>query len=100
MSFQPLNPKPFLSSLLNQNIIVKLKFNNIEYRGKLLSYDNYMNLLLDYNTIEYDAAKSLTEGTPIENEIFIRCNNVLWIGEDLEREDSADNIKKDVKMES
>lgn len=95
MSFQPLNPKPFLSSLVNQNIIVKLKFNSIEYRGKLLSYDNYMNLLLDLNTVEYDVSKSETEGTPIENEIFIRCNNVLWIGEDLDRED----LGKDVKME-
>ncbi|ODV93544.1 hypothetical protein PACTADRAFT_52110 [Pachysolen tannophilus NRRL Y-2460] len=98
MSFAPINPKPFLSSLLNQNIIVKLKFNNIEYRGKLVSFDNYMNLLLDYNTLEYDLNKSETEGVPVGNEIFIRCNNVLWIGEDLDREDEANN-KKDVKME-
>lgn len=80
MSFQPVNPKPFLQSLLKKQVIVKLKFNNIEYHGKLLSTDNYMNLLLDKDVKEVN--KKTGKSEPLGDQIFIRCNNVLWIGED------------------
>lgn len=40
-----LNPKPFLTELLNRFITVKLKW-GIEYHGRLASFDKYMNLQL------------------------------------------------------
>lgn len=38
----PLNPKPFLASLAGREVIVKLKWGT-EYRGTLISVDDYMN---------------------------------------------------------
>lgn len=48
----PTNPKPFLQSLVQDDIIVRLKWSGYEYRGKLISADGYMNLQLD-QTEEY-----------------------------------------------
>lgn len=84
--FQPINPKPFLKTLLNKKVIVRLKWNKMEYKGTLLAIDNYMNLQLDetYEIVrEGDQKKEEKIG-----EIFIRCNNVLFVRED-----------QDVKME-
>lgn len=39
----PLNPKPFLNELTGKPIIVKLKW-GMEYKGYLVSTDNYMNV--------------------------------------------------------
>ena len=39
------NPKPFLTELVDKEIMVKLKW-GMEYKGKLLSFDSYMNLQL------------------------------------------------------
>ncbi|GME85817.1 unnamed protein product [Ambrosiozyma monospora] len=91
MSFQPINPKPFLQSLVNKTVIVKLKFNNIEYQGTLLSVDNYMNLLLDKDVKEIDITKNSSEDavTELGDELFIRCNNVLWVSEKIANEDSV-----------
>ena len=100
MNFQPINPKPFLQSLLNKQVIVKLKFNSIEYHGKLLSIDNYMNLLMDKDVKEVNG--KTREVSPLGDEMFIRCNNVLWICEDKkekkdEKEKSDDKEKSDNK---
>jgi small nuclear ribonucleoprotein F len=48
----PVNPKPFLQDLTGSQVIVRLKWGETEYRGKLLSVDSYMNLQLD-NAEEY-----------------------------------------------
>ena len=40
-----MNPKPFLTELLNRNVIVRLKW-GIEYHGRLASFDKYMNIQL------------------------------------------------------
>ena len=40
-----INPKPFLSELLNRQVIVRLKW-GIEYHGKMASFDKYMNFQL------------------------------------------------------
>ncbi|KAF0989894.1 hypothetical protein HZS_1586, partial [Henneguya salminicola] len=40
-----LNPKPFLNSLIGKNVLVKLKW-GMEYKGFLVSVDNYMNFQL------------------------------------------------------
>ena len=37
------NPKPFLSELTGKPVMVKLKW-GMEYKGYLMSADNYMNL--------------------------------------------------------
>ena len=39
------NPKPFLTGLTGKEVIVKLKW-GMEYRGKLVAIDAYMNLQL------------------------------------------------------
>ena len=52
MSFVPVNPRPMLQGLVNKEVIVRLKWNETEYKGKLVSIDSYMNLQLD-DTVEY-----------------------------------------------
>ncbi|GME85732.1 hypothetical protein B5S31_g886 [[Candida] boidinii] len=98
MSFQPVNPKPYLTSLINSQVVIKLKFNNIEYHGKLLSIDNYMNLLLDSNVKEYNLEKPDDEPVSLGNELFIRCNNVLWIGEEQEIEKEEEEKEEENKI--
>lgn len=64
---------------------MRLKWNKTEYKGTLLSIDNYMNLQLDeaYEVIrEADGKREEQIG-----EIFIRCNNVLFVREDTEQTD-------------
>lgn len=60
----------------------------MEYKGTLLAIDNYMNLQLD-DTYEVVKEGSLTKDEKI-GEIFIRCNNVLFIREDLDKEAKVD----------
>ena len=40
-----INPKPFLTGLTGQEVVVKLKW-GMEYRGRLVAIDSYMNLQL------------------------------------------------------
>lgn len=70
---QPVNPKPFLQDLTGKECIVKLKW-GMEYKGYLVSVDNYMNLQLA-NTEEYQNGQSIGS----LGEVFIRCNNVLYV---------------------
>lgn len=88
MSFQPINPKPYLNSLIGLKVVVKLKFSGTEYHGTLLTVDNYMNLLLGKDVIEIEQKlgeePDLSNGTHLENELFIRCNNVLWVGKEIQ----------------
>ncbi|POV97139.1 hypothetical protein PSHT_10328 [Puccinia striiformis] len=46
----------------------------MEYKGYLVSVDNYMNLQLA-NTEEYQNGQSVGS----LGEVFIRCNNVLYV---------------------
>ncbi|BGP16578.1 hypothetical protein JCM10213v2_004580 [Rhodosporidiobolus nylandii] len=73
MSVQPVNPKPFLADLTGKPVMVRLKW-GMEYKGYLVSTDNYMNLQLA-NTEEYQEGQSVGS----LGEVFIRCNNVLHI---------------------
>lgn len=70
------NPKPFLKDLIGKPVSVRLKWNGTEYRGELAAVDAYMNLQID-KAVEYINGESKGE----LGEVFIRCNNVLWIGE-------------------
>ena len=67
------NPKPFLTGLTGQEVIVKLKW-GMEYKGTLLAIDSYMNLQLASTEEFIDGAFAGNLG-----EVLIRCNNVLYI---------------------
>ncbi|KAH9978055.1 hypothetical protein BGW80DRAFT_1165664, partial [Lactifluus volemus] len=69
----PVNPKPFLQELTGKPVFVRLKW-GLEYKGFLVSTDGYMNLQLA-NTEEFQNGES----TGTLGEVFIRCNNVLYI---------------------
>lgn len=70
-----LNPKPFLNGLTGKPVIIKLKW-GMEYRGYLVSVDNYMNVQLA-NTEEYIDGKLAGS----LGEVLIRCNNILYFRE-------------------
>ncbi|EHA24794.1 hypothetical protein ASPNIDRAFT_183031, partial [Aspergillus niger ATCC 1015] len=50
--FNPVNPRPFLQAryapgpLVGTELIIRLKWGQTEYKGKLESIDSYMNVLL------------------------------------------------------
>lgn len=54
----------------------------MEYKGTLVAIDNYMNLQLE-ETFEVVREGKETKEEKI-GEIFIRCNNVLYVREDPE----------------
>ncbi|ORY64128.1 uncharacterized protein BCR38DRAFT_434111 [Pseudomassariella vexata] len=74
MSFMPINPRPMLQDLVNKEIIVRLKWGETEYKGRLVSIDSYMNIQLT-NAQEFIDQKFTSD----LGQILIRCNNVLWI---------------------
>ena len=42
----PKNPRPMLQELVNDQVIVRLKWGETEYHGTLVSVDSYMNVQL------------------------------------------------------
>ena len=88
------NPKPFLQDLVGRDVTVKLKW-GMEYHGKLVSSDAYMNVLLA-ETEEYINAQFAGQ----LGDVLIRCNNVLYIRAlAKEEEDDDDDDNKVTKME-
>ncbi|KAJ5610897.1 LSM domain protein [Penicillium lagena] len=111
MSFQPVNPRPFLQAryefpqgrldesstlhfnqLLNRpflshpsgvgtEMVIRLKWGQTEYKGILESIDSYMNVLLRDTEEFIDGKNTGTLGL-----VLIRCNNILWMG-------SAENVE-------
>ncbi|KAF4549053.1 LSM domain-containing protein 2 [Elsinoe fawcettii] len=70
----PKNPRPFLQELVNDQIVVRLKWGETEYHGRLVSVDAYMNIQLA------EAAEMIGgESKGTLGNVLIRCNNVLWI---------------------
>lgn len=59
---------------INEEVIVRLKWGQTEYKGILVSVDSYMNIQLN-NTEEYIDRKQ----TGTLGQVLIRCNNVLWV---------------------
>lgn len=49
MNVQPVNPKPFLQDLTGKEALVRLKW-GMEYKGYLVSVDNYMNIQVSLNS--------------------------------------------------
>ncbi|KAH9885978.1 like-Sm domain-containing protein [Xylariomycetidae sp. FL2044] len=90
MSFMPINPRPMLQELVNRDIVVRLKWGETEYKGRLVSIDSYMNIQLS-NAQEF-IDQSFTSDL---GQILIRCNNVLWI----KGADSGAENGGDVKMD-
>lgn len=97
MSFVPVNPRPMLQGLVDKDIVVRLKWGETEYKGKLVSLDSYLNLQLA-GTVEYINGKATGELGQVlircgcapsagwdprfwmaTNVVCCRCNNVLWI---------------------
>jgi len=73
MSVQPKKPLNILQKMLDKEVVVRLK-SNIEYHGKMVNVDIYMNMILD-NTKEYNnGQQAASYGT-----VVIRGNNVLFI---------------------
>ncbi|KAL7076549.1 hypothetical protein ACQ4LE_004801 [Meloidogyne hapla] len=70
---EPLNPKPFLNSMVGKKVVVKLKWGN-RFRGTLISTDDWMNLHL----IKTEEIVGPDHGERI-GELMIRYNNVMWI---------------------
>lgn len=68
-------PNKFLESLLQAQVVVKLKWENIEFVGTLLSFDERMNIHLG-EAHEYVGGETI-EGA--SGDIIIRCNNILYI---------------------
>ncbi|KAG5356396.1 Small nuclear ribonucleoprotein F [Yarrowia sp. B02] len=98
--FSPTNPKPFLQELTGKSVVVHLKWGKTEYQGTLVSVDSYMNLQLE------DAVEFVDQENKGElGDVFIRCNNVLWVGENNVKEVKevkktvvTEEIKEDVEM--
>ncbi len=67
---RPLNE---LMKNLNKNVVVKLK-NGVEYKGRMVKCDSYMNIILG-------GASEFYESNCIANygDVFIRGNNILYI---------------------
>ena len=72
------NPKPFVNSLLGNEIICRAKWGQKEYRGYLVSVDGDWNLRLanTKESIDGDYTSSIDMG-----DVFIRASSILYIKE-------------------
>ncbi|KAF2162635.1 hypothetical protein M409DRAFT_26877 [Zasmidium cellare ATCC 36951] len=93
MAFVPLNPRPMLQSLVDNDVTIRIKWGQ-EYTGRLVSVDSYMNLQLS-------GAEEWREGENLGGlgQVLIRCNNVLWISAKGAAGKKEANGDGDVKME-
>ncbi len=76
-SKKPLN---VLIKRLNTHVSVMLK-NGVEYRGKMIQCDGYMNLMLDGASEHVNDQLIANYGN-----ILVRGNNILYIAIDIARE--------------
>ena len=75
----PQRPLTTLMKRISSNVIVKLK-NGIEYRGRMIKCDSYMNIILE-------GASEFLNSTCVANygDVFIRGNNILYIQVDVDK---------------
>ncbi|KAF4209490.1 hypothetical protein CNMCM8927_005890 [Aspergillus lentulus] len=71
----------FIAIPVGTELIIRLKWGQTEYKGKLESIDSYMNVLLRDTEEFIDGKNTGTLGL-----VLIRCNNILWMG-------SADSVE-------
>ena len=66
-------PLTTLQKNVKKNVIVRLK-NDIEYKGKMINVDSYMNLIMS-------DAEEVKDGKTVEKygRVILRGNNVLFI---------------------
>ena len=66
-------PLTTLQKNTNKSVIVRLK-NDVEYKGKIVNVDSYMNLIMT-------DAEEIRDGKTIEKygRVILRGNNVLFI---------------------
>ena len=66
-------PLTTLQKNTKKSVIVRLK-NNVEYKGKIVNVDSYMNLIMS-------DAEELKDGKTVEKygRVILRGNNVLFI---------------------
>ncbi|KAJ3427490.1 small nuclear ribonucleoprotein f [Anaeramoeba flamelloides] len=81
-----LNPKPFLNMLTGKSVIIKLKW-GMEYSGKLVSFDEFMNFQLE------EAYEIVNSKRHQLGELVVRCNNVLYVREDIDYSENLDKKK-------
>jgi len=74
MSTQPKKPLNVLQKMLDKEVFVRLK-SNVEYHGKMVNVDVYMNMILDDTKEFYNGQQTASYGT-----VIIRGNNVLFVG--------------------
>ncbi|KAL2817164.1 hypothetical protein BJX63DRAFT_117769 [Aspergillus granulosus] len=110
MSLQPVNPRPFLQARVGTDVIIRLKWGQTEYKGRLESIDSYMNVLLRDTEEFIDGKNTGTLGLVLIRCVRAihqqfcglvslqcygvvedmanrnRCNNILWMG-------SAENVE-------
>ncbi|CAK3872644.1 small nuclear ribonucleo F [Lecanosticta acicola] len=94
-AFVPLNPRPFLQNLINEDVRIKIKWGQ-EYTGRLVSVDSYMNVQLA-NTLEWSGSGK--EKSDSLGQVLIRCNNVLWISKAEEGEGGKQQGNGDAEMQ-
>jgi len=75
-SMKPLN---ILTKQLNSNVLIVLK-NGVEYKGRMIRCDGYMNIMLDGASEFYKEKPLASYGT-----VLVRGNNILYIGLDVSR---------------
>lgn len=69
-----------------------LKFNKMQYTGTLISVDTYFNIQL---TDAEEIINGVSSGTV--GDIFIRCNNVLYVAESKKTDESESLVNQDEK---
>ncbi|UCH38372.1 MAG: ribonucleoprotein [Candidatus Bathyarchaeota archaeon] len=64
---------------ISSNVVVKLK-NGVEYRGRMIKCDSYMNIILE-------GASEFFNSNCVANygDVFIRGNNILYIRVDVDK---------------
>merc|ERR1711907_342708 len=82
-----INPVPFLNDFVGKPVIVRLKW-GMQYKGFLVSTDNYMNIQLA-STEEYVDGKFIGA----VGEVFIRCNNIMLIRKCPEEDETEEQEK-------
>ncbi|KAI9477551.1 putative small nuclear ribonucleoprotein F [Coemansia mojavensis] len=91
--FEPVNPMPFLQAQVGAPTVVRLKWGQ-EYKGILVSVDQYMNIQLA-NAEEFENGNS---NGVLQGELLIRCNNILYVRQ-IPKDDTMDVTSNGARSE-
>ncbi|KIN01528.1 hypothetical protein OIDMADRAFT_123078 [Oidiodendron maius Zn] len=79
--FVPINPRPMLQNLVNEEVIIRLKWGQTEYKGRLVSIDSYMNIQLSGAEEWIDQQMTSALGQVLIRYILSLLHDEEWIGE-------------------